>query len=237
MRGNMTAISPAVLARLCLLATIVAVALLLAAMFVYAGGSGVRPSTPGFDPVHNYFCDLIRPVAHNGVDNRTSMWMARAGMLLTAMALAPVWLLLPAMFDDHRAARWCRGPGLLAAAALPAVALTPSDAMPHLHTLTNAGAGLPGSIALCAGAVGMLAVRQQHRRLWRWTLGLLVTGLLTGALWVAAMIWTWPGRWALPSAQKLAWVVLVAWMVATALAAGSAARGERPASQPAPPSA
>jgi hypothetical protein len=220
--------TPPRLARLGGAATVAAAALLLAAMFAYPGGSGELPAAPGFDPWHNYFCDLIRPVAHGGGDNATGMLLARAGVVATALALVPVWLLLPLLFAAHPAARWCRGPGLLAAAALPAVALTPSDTLPHWHTLTNAGAGLPGAVAMCAGALGIAAVRHRHRRLFWLTLLLLFASVVTAGLWTAAMVWVWPGRWALPCMQKLGWLLLLAWMLA-ALASGAAACARRSA--------
>ena len=207
--------------------TLASVALLLAAMWAYPGGSSSQPAMPGFDLWHNYFCDLIRPVAHNGVANNTGAMFGTAGMIVSALAMVPLWLLLPRLLASSSLARLCRVSGLVAATAIPGVACTPSSGSSVAHTFAICVAGLPGFIALIAAAVGILASRRQHPRLAALTGALLASAGVTGALWLTTFVAPWPDRWPLPTAQKIAWVFLVAWAVAGSLTAARAPKATR----------
>ena len=186
--------------------------LLLTSMHAYPGGSCSLPDAPAHDPCRNYFCDLIRPVAHNGQPNEAGMRLGQLGMILTGLSFAPLFVLLPRLFPNHRIGAASRSFGVLAAAVLPTVACTPSNVHPWWHT---------GAIAIAASSVGILSVRTRYPRLALLTVGMLAATLVTATLYVATFVTTWPDAWALPTAQKVAWVALIIWHATAARVATS----------------
>jgi hypothetical protein len=206
------------------------VVLLVLAMTRYPGGTQVDRMTRGYDFFRNYFCDLIQPLGHDGSPNGGAA-LAQAGFILCACALAPLWLLLPRLFASRSPlGRPVRVAGIASSLALPSVAFTPSQLGRHVHSLAILAAGVPALVSLGLGMAGLFAEWRRRPRLAALTLALLVCTVATGALWGWTFFASWPGAWALPSAQKLTWFVLVAWMPAVAIAAaGASAESRTPA--------
>lgn len=184
------------------------------AMTAYPGGRLGDPTAPGFDLLRNYFCDLISPRAHNGDDNSLGMLCARAGMIVTGLALLPLWLRFP-LPHPPRAAALLRRCGWLTTLALPAVAWTPSGHWPYWHSFAILCAGVPGSITLGIATWSIYRQREHTRGLLGLTIALAIVGASVGALWSLTFVASWP-ELALPTAQKVAWLLLLAWACALA---------------------
>lgn len=60
--------------------------------FSYPGGTYWDPSTTGFGWT-NFWCDLLRPLAHNGLPNEAGAWAARLALLALALGLGPFFTL------------------------------------------------------------------------------------------------------------------------------------------------
>jgi hypothetical protein len=60
--------------------------------FSYPGGTFWDPSTVGFGWT-NFWCDLLRPIAHSGLSNEAGAWAARLSLLALALALGPFFAL------------------------------------------------------------------------------------------------------------------------------------------------
>lgn len=202
-----TTASRCVLALLALSAT-----LLFIAMFAYPGGHLGDVDAPGFDPFRNYFCDLISPRAHNGGDNTFGMLCARTGMIVTGLAMLPLWLQFP-LPNPPRATTLLRHGGWLTTLALPAVAWTPSGDWPYWHSLAILCAGVPGGITLGVAAWSICRRRDHSRGLFVLTIALALVGASVGALWSLTFVANWP-ELALPTAQKVAWLLMLAWAAA-----------------------
>ncbi len=193
----------------------IAVVLLVVAMGSYPGGNLSDPTAPGFDFWRNYFCDLIQPVAKNGADNGAAMIQARIAMVLTGVALVPLWLALPRAFPG-RAASCARTAGVVAALAMPAVAITPASAPAWWHSAAILLAGVPGGIALAGAGVCCWRRRTQAAATAALTLMLGVAAGATGVLWSLTFVCSWPDAWLLPTSQRCAWLALVVWAIAAA---------------------
>ena len=208
------------------LATLASALLLVAAMAVYPGGRWADPTSSGFDVVHNYFCDLIRPTGHDGRPNVPGMQFARVGMLAQALGLLALWWLVPRFAPQRRwLGRLLRVSGTIGSLLLPFVAFTPSDGTSRVHALAIGASGAPCLLALLLASACLLAERRRWPRLARLTLLLVAVALVNAVLYVCSLVATWPDAWSLPLAQKVAWLLLVAWIVAVARAAPSAASG------------
>jgi hypothetical protein len=198
-------------------------ALLGASMAAYHGGTQLDRTSAGYDPLRNYFCDLIQPVAHDGTPNPLGASLGRAAFVATALALVPAWLLLSSLFSERRVlARVVRVGGVTAALALPLVANTPSQLGGHAHTWAIVVGGVPALVAMGAALVGILGVRHAHPLLARLTALLLALASVTGALWLWAMAGGWPNQWALATAQKVTWLAIASWLLAIARATRTA---------------
>jgi MFS family permease len=214
------------LAAAALAATAASVLLLAGAMAAYPGGRWSDPSAPGYDVLHNYLCDLNRPVAHDGQTNALGAGLARAGVLAQAAGLLPLWFLLPRFVPRWRAAgQALRACGVLASLLLPCVAFTPSDGSSRTHALAIGAAGAPGLLALLLGAAFVLVGWRGRPRLAALTLACVLASAASGVLYLFTFVAAWPDAWSLPLAQKVAWLLLVAWIVAVARAAPARSPG------------
>jgi hypothetical protein len=215
------------LATLAVLATLASFLLLAAAMATYPGGRWLDTSSSGFDLVHNYLCDLIRPAGHNGHPNVPGMQLARAGMLAQAVGLLALWWLVPRYAPQRRwLGRLLRSAGTTGSLLLPFVAFTPSDGTSRVHALAIAASGAPSLLALLLASALLLAERRRWPRLARLTALFVLVALVNAVLYVSSLVATWPDAWSLPLAQKVAWVLLVGWIVAVACAAPRAGDAE-----------
>jgi hypothetical protein len=68
---------------------------------LYPGGSDYDKTTRGFDWQHNYWCELLAPVAQNGEAN-TARPVAIAAMAVLMAGLAAFWYYIPLLFTPDK---------------------------------------------------------------------------------------------------------------------------------------
>lgn len=209
------------------LTTYVALSVFVAAMVVaiasYPGGSWTAPQASGFSLARNFWCDLMRSQAINGVDNSAAKAWASVSFAALGVALWPFWWVAGSLASGRR--RWLvTGLGTASAACLAAMTVLPSDHFRLAH----------GIVALSGGALGMgasvlnIAARSPRERF-----GLRqITGALAlllaacnAALYVYVAYLTGPETVAQPIVQKLATSMLLAWMFITVQHARTHGRG------------
>jgi hypothetical protein len=194
-----------------------ATALLVTAMVAYPGGSASSPDANAFVPWRDYFCDLLAERTASGRDNTLGMVCARIGMVLTAVALWPLWregVVARPWPARQRVIRWA---GALAVLAMPAVAWTPSGAWPLWHSVAILVAGVPGGLALVLTAACLWQTRRERPGTARLTVLFGIAAAAVALLWTLCFVATWPAT-PLANAQKIAWLLLLAWAVALARA-------------------
>jgi len=194
-----------------------------AAMFSYAGGSWLYPHARSHHFFANFWCDLLREPAHNGLPNGRSVVLASLGFAAIALALALFWLEVARLLSPL-SARFLRVAGVTSAVATAVVALMPSDRFPALHApavLTAGGLGF-----VCGCLVSSWAIRH-FREVPGFALSalLLVTAAFVNLGLYVKVAYFIPGETiVLPAAQKIASVALVFWMIAGLGAAQAQAR-------------
>jgi hypothetical protein len=202
-------------AALLFLCIIVFVALSVAAMALYPGGTWWDPTTRGVRFWQNFLCDLEWNPALNGEPNPVGSRLAQAAMLFLVAGFVPFWWIAPRLFPARRAlGAAVRVLGLTAVAGMVAVALMPSDRCGALHGVAVVFAGVPGLSAAILAAAGMLLPDAAKPARIAGLLGaaMLLFALLDFALYVRTMTHGGPGPLLLPAAQKLALLLLLAWM-------------------------
>jgi hypothetical protein len=180
------------------------------AALLYPGGSYDDRHAPGFSLVHNYFCDLLHPVALNGVVN-PGRGIGLVAMALIVPTLVFFWHSVVVLFANQRALRLTtRIAGSISAAGM-LLLLTPfHDSAVEI----GGGFGLVAFFAVLAALP-----RAKH--------GLLFLGGVAAMVVSAACFFIWRtgvGLPALASLQKLAFALFLAWVLVASLAAGHASR-------------
>lgn len=67
------------------------------ATLAYPGGSDIKRNSVGFDWQHNYWCELLAPIAQNGKHN-TARPIAICAMYVLAISLIVFWFFIPRLF-------------------------------------------------------------------------------------------------------------------------------------------
>jgi hypothetical protein len=193
------------------------VALIVAAMCVYPGGTAWDATTVGHDFWRNYLCDLQRQVALDGRPNAVGSVLARAAMLVIGAGSAFFWLLLARVLD-HRPelARPVRVLGCFAALGVAGVALLPVDRFPQVHPLLMLGAGAPG-IAASALALGGIVSRKGTFGLVLVGAAALVTSTVELALYARQVLAPAHDPEVLAMLERVALILVIAWMGMVAL--------------------
>jgi hypothetical protein len=175
------------------------------AALLYPGGSYDDRAQQGFSFVHNYFCDLLAPIALNGVPNR-GRGFGLVAMALIVPTLALFWHAVVALYPNQRAHRLItRVAGSISAAA------TLLLLGPFHDVAVEVGGGF-GMVAFLA--VLLALPRAEH--------GLLFLGGLAAAAVSSACFAIWRtgiGTPALAPLQKLAFALFLAWVFVASLAA------------------
>jgi hypothetical protein len=179
----------------------------------YPGGSWTEPSSIGFSPWRNFWCDLVRTQAINGADNAASRQLSCVAFAALALALWCFWPIAGSLLAPARGAL-VSALGRVSTLALFGMALLPSDAHPIWHgVVALAGGGLGMSCALaCCVRLGNEA-RFGLRRLAALATLLLSAG--NAALYIYVAYAGGPETLLQPSVQKLATLALLLWMSAT----------------------
>jgi hypothetical protein len=180
-------------------------ALYATAALLYPGGSYDDRRQRGFSLVHNYFCDLLSPVAVNGEPNAGRL-LGLVAMALIVPTLAIFWHSVVALYPLQRAhVVTTRVAGTVSAAAT-LLLLTP------FH---DAAVEVGGGFGLVAFVAVLLALpRARH--------GVLFAGGIAAAAVSTACFFIWRtgiGLFALAGLQKLAFALFLAWVLAASLAA------------------
>jgi hypothetical protein len=200
------------------LATLVALGVFILAMAIaiaaYPGGSWTAPNEPGFSFSRNFWCDLLRSRAINGLENATSKSWASLAFAALAGGSLPYWVAAASLFQPYQR-RLVATLGAASAMGLGLMAALPSDRYPVAH----------GVVALAGGAAGMLAgamsarlrLRGEPRLGARRLAAALTLGFAASnaCLYVYVAYLRAPETLAQPLAQKLATLLLVIWMTLT----------------------
>lgn len=188
------------------------------AMATYAGGSWLHPQAPAHLFWENFWCDLLREPAHNGLPNRRSVALASVGFVAIAAALAGFWLEVSRLLPARRA-RFVRVAGVISAAATVVVALVPSDRFPAIHPPAVLTAGILGFTCGCLCSAYALT---HARRMPVFAVSSLVLIAAAGtnlAVYVQVAYFTATDTIVLPVAQKVATLALLVWLIAGLAAA------------------
>jgi hypothetical protein len=196
------------------------------AMLSYAGGSWLHPQAASHLFFENFWCDLLREPAHNGLPNGLSVLFASIGFTALAASLAAFWLEVARLLPLGPA-RFVRLAGVTSAVATVVVALMPSDRFPSLHAPAVLAAGGLGFI--CGCLVSGWAIRH-HRAVPRFALSALVlvaAAAVNLVLYVKVAYFVPSETIVLPAAQKIASIALVFWVFA-GLRAAQTLSADRP---------
>jgi hypothetical protein len=184
-----------------------------AAMFSYAGGSWLHPQATSHVFFENFWCDLLREPAHNGLPNGRSVRLASIGFTAIAVSLGAFWLeasrLLPA-----RRARFVAVAGVVSSVATALVALVPSDRFPGVHPPAVLTAGGLGFVCGCICSAWALSHYKVAPTFALSSLLLVGAAAVNLALYVRAIYFEASETIVMPAAQKLATLGLVCWIVA-----------------------
>lgn len=185
---------------------------MLAATWSYAGGSWQHPRARQHLFFENYWCDLLRDPAHNGLPNGTSVRLATLGFLTLAAGLALFWLELSALLPRLQG-RFLRAAGVVSSLATALVAITPSDRCPSVHAPAVLCAGGLGFACGCLGALRALRDFRQAPWFALSSLGLIALAATNLVLYVGVAYCQSGDSLVLPAVQKLATLALLGWMV------------------------
>ena len=188
------------------------------AMASYAGGSWLHPEAPAHLFWENFWCDLLREPAHNGLPNSRAVTLATLGFVAIALALAAFWLEVSRLLLPGRA-RFVRVAGVISAAATVVVALVPSDRFPAIHPPAVLTAG---GLGFACGAVCSAWAIAHFRRAPVFALSSLVlvtAAALNLALYIHVAYFKATDTIVLPISQKMASLALVLWLVSGLAAA------------------
>lgn len=186
---------------------------MLAATSSYAGGSWEHPQSRAHLFFENYWCDLLRDPAHNGLPNGTSVRLATLGFVTIAAGLALFWLELSALLPRLQA-RFLRAAGVVSSLATALVAVTPSDRCPSVHAPAVLCAGGLGFACGCLAALRALRDFRQAPWFALTSLALIALAAVNLVLYVRVAYCQGPGSLVLPAVQKLATLALLGWMTA-----------------------
>lgn len=208
------------LSRLSLIALALFCAAMMAAMASYAGGSWLHPHAPSHSFWENFWCDLLREPAHNGLPNRRAVALASLGFVAIAAALGGFWLEVSRLLPAWRA-RFVQTAGVISAAVTAVVTLVPSDRFPSIHPPAVLTAGVLGFTCGCLCSAYALT---HARRMPVFAISSLVLIAASGinlVVYVQVAYFTATDTIVLPVAQKVATLALVAWLISGLAAASS----------------
>ncbi|MCB9896599.1 MAG: DUF998 domain-containing protein [Planctomycetes bacterium] len=206
--------SPALVFVLALLAAFVA--LLAAAVLAYPGGSWADATAPGFDPLRNVWCDLMRSEAVDGSPNGLARRLAQAAFTALALALGPFFGLAARLVPEGRTRGAVRLAGGASALFVLLTAALPYDGYRPAHSAATLAAGSLGFVATLLVALR----RTRERDLLPLVLdAAVVLAFVTNIAVYAPLVLDGGGDGAaLPIVQKAGTLLLVAWMVVVARA-------------------
>lgn len=192
------------------------VVFIVAAAAVYPGGNYYDRSHPKHHFWYNFLCDLLHQHALGGGNNVAGARLATIGMLALVVSMITYFSLsLSLMPSRVNLGTACLVAGIMSSLGLVAVALTPSDALPRLHTAAIVLATAPGMVAVVALVFGRLS--EPGTAPWFLMLGVLMLAAVAVTA-VVFVVHTWFGGGfirVLPSMQRVAAIACVLWIGST----------------------
>ena len=197
--------------RVSIVAVVVFVVTMGTSMALYPGGSFCTRDANAHDFLRNFFCDLLHDVALNGRPNGVGAVLAQVAMLVLCVGLLAAFWTLPRLVESRLAGMIVRVLGTLCVLGCVAVALTPSNHHPTLHTIAVLSAALPGLSAMLVATLA-LGASPATRALAITAAGALVAGAIDA--WLYARQLTVPDDCgiALPALQKVAAAFFLVWI-------------------------
>jgi hypothetical protein len=191
------------------------------AIAAYPGGSWTAPGEPGFSLVRNFWCDLLRARAIDGLDNAASQRWASLAFAALAGGSLPFWWAAASLFPPPRR-RLVVTLGAAAGAGLGLMALLPSDRYPLAHGVVALAGCAAGMVAAALSSV--LRLPGEPRFGARRVAAALTLSLsaVNAGLYVYVAYLRAPETLAQPIVQKLATLLLVIWMSITVRRASAA---------------
>lgn len=214
------------LRRCCYGALLAFVGFFLMAALAYPGGNWIDPGASGFDPLRNFWSDLLRERALDGSSNALGAALARAGFGALALGLSAFWILAAGSFRHPLAARLLIVAGLVSSVATLGVALLPSDRFPTLHPVAALVAGGLGFGCVVGCALRSLLQWRGHRLRAVLALSLLAAAAANIVLFVRVAYFEVELTAAVPAVQKLATLLLLAWMSSVLARPGGVVEGK-----------
>ncbi len=182
-------------------------------MTSYAGGSWLHPHATAHLFWENFWCDLLREPAHNGLPNGRSVALATLAFAAMAGALGPFWLEVSRLLPAGRAGI-VRALGSVSSLATALVALLPSDHFPRLHAPAVLTAGGLGFVCGCVCAAWAVSHFRSEPAFGLSSVVLLGAAAVNLVVYVQVAYFRATDTIVLPVAQKLATLALVFWMLA-----------------------
>jgi hypothetical protein len=188
------------------------------AMAAYPGGTWEEPHGVGHRLWSNYFCDLLRPVAINGMPNPNGAQLAHVGLLVLCLALAPFFLIAPLAFAERRVlGRSVRVSGVLAAIGGVGIVTVPTYRFGSAaHGAMVLLAAVPGLTAAVTATIGAWSARPALRALRLCATGTLVCTAGAVGLFAVQLAEGRASTPGLAALQKLAVLLVLGWMVFSA---------------------
>lgn len=163
---------------------------------LYPGGSYYDKTAPAFSLLHNYWCDLLDPKAHNGRPN-PGRPVAIAAMFVLTASLVLLWYWLPALFAKKLPALRYSG---LGSAVITTFLFT------RWHETVINAAGLLGAVALALTFVELR--RAGQLRLLRLGCGCLVLSGVNYFIYETGI-----GLTILAALQKVTFILFFCWLI------------------------
>lgn len=192
-------------------------ALVSVAMATYPGGNWLERGARGHDLARNFLCDLLSPVAVNGLPNPVASLAMQAALGVLAIGLTVTWWLMPRLLDAPRLSLAIRVSAVLSLLGLISVPLTPPSASSSLHAVAVLGGGVP---AVIAWGLSLHALGRQPRTRALAELGLaaLLGVVMAFLLYAHALVWRTHPNLALPLSHRLATLLCLVWLVRLGIA-------------------
>ncbi|MBS3820281.1 MAG: hypothetical protein GVY16_07710 [Planctomycetes bacterium] len=211
---------------ICVLQFILAAA---ASAALYPGGHPWNTDADGYSVSRNTLSDLGKDRGNNGEPATAAADVFNVSTALLTPGFAAMWLVLPRLMPTRpRTGRAVRMAGLISSTSIIAIALTPADRVPTLHTLAIGIGAVPGLLALATACAAMFVDPRASSRLAVATLAVLAVGMVHFGQYVRHFWLGGPWTPACPAVQKLAAISALAWMLAVAALAWPRKRRTHP---------
>jgi hypothetical protein len=109
------------------------------AMFFYAGGTQIDPSSKGYSFWFNYFSDLGLTVTYSGAPNTVPLIMFVTFFFIWGSSIIALFVSLPSMFLETRGGRWISIIGgvfaIIVGMGIIGLVIYPADIEPLIHSI------------------------------------------------------------------------------------------------------